>query len=177
MQCNSSTPFHSGANIVDQRAYILGSSTLIDLDEVGMFHRDRRSSHAVTLEPAFVDEPASRLARWIGEYRATIGPTRLMLASPPHDLGQHVFPCLAGPRNQTELGAHHHINRSHHRRSISKGQRGRLYGANLAGRRIHGDHVDAQKCRGHVGTVTAGIHANGPTHGSGDANRPLQSAQ
>ena len=60
---------------------------LVRLDEVGVLLRHLRRAEPEALQPGRLDEPPGRVALGIGEHRAGVGATGLMLAAPSHDGG------------------------------------------------------------------------------------------
>ena len=74
-------------DVVDQRPDVGGRGARIGLDEVRMLLRHGRRSNTQPFAAGGLDQPTGGVTGRVGEDRATVGAARLMLATPPHNLG------------------------------------------------------------------------------------------
>ena len=157
-----------------QRVDVVRPAVLVRLNEVGMLLRDVRRAHPEALQPRRLNEPSGRVVCGIGEHRAGVGPTGLVLATPSDD-GAHRRPFLLDrTRPDGQLGRHHDLGRRHRGRPIAVGEAGDVVGApGLTGQV---DPVVANETRRHVRPVAPGVHAHCSTDRSRHADGPGQPA-
>ncbi len=130
---------------------VVGRPAVVGLDEVGVLGRHLRAAVPQSLAPREIDESARRVVGRVHEDRSGVGTPRLVLAPPPHDLGDRRLGRLAVAGRRGAAPPRGSPGRD--RRSID-GTRGRVgprspaYPRRCAGR-IGGPSPGSRPCRSH----------------------------
>ena len=172
----SATPHRSAthaAHVFHEGMHVVRPAGLVRLDEVRVLLGHVRRADAEPLQPGGLDQPPRRIVLRIGEDRARIGASRLMLSPPSDDGGHRLLLGLDRSRRDLELRRHHQLGRPHGRGAVAVGQTADVVGAAVVGEEV--DPGVADETRRHVRSVTTRVHAHRTADRAGHTHRPRQS--